>query len=642
MVGFTKRPINERHLKSSFEITQWLDNTLLRIQKPGRYVGGELNQVVKEWDSIPIHIALAFPDIYDLGMPNLGLAILYDTVNKRTDSLAERAYSPWVDMETAMRHDQIPLYSLESHQPLAEFEIIGISLPYESLYTNALNLLDLAQIPIKTQERSIVHPLIIAGGHAATNPEPMAPFIDAFVIGDGEEVIHEVIDQFTDWKSKRETNAVLLESLAQIPGIYVPSLYTVHYKPGKKLQKITPIASSTPNRVIKRIAAILPPPITDFIVPSIDVVHNRISVEIMRGCTRGCRFCQAGMITRPVRERSMSEIVNSIEEAIKKTGYEEIALLSLSSSDYTHIRELVAEISQKFQNMHLTISLPSLRVESLSIDLLQKLMGSRQSSFTLAPEAGSDNLRASINKPIQSNALIDLAQDIYSRGWLTIKLYFMIGLPGETEEDVFSLIQLCKNVISKGRIIHGNKAALHVSVGTFIPKPHTPFQWEKLESMESIENKQQIIRHGLRQPGMKVNWPDYKSTLLEAWLSRGDRRISEVIEKAWKAGAKFDAWQDQYQYDLWIKAFHDCKIDPDQYVHRERNLDEYFPWDIIDVGVRKEFLVKDYQWSKQGKLRPDCRDHCYACGILTTYAAERTSDPEIDWKCPQREPDQEM
>lgn len=642
MVGFIKRPIDERRLKSSFEITQWLDNTLLRIQKPGRYVGGELNQVVKEWDSIPIHIALAFPDIYDLGMPNLGLAILYDTVNKRTDSLAERAYSPWVDMETAMRHDQIPLYSLESHRPLAEFDIIGISLPYESLYTNALNLLDLAQIPIRTQERSIVQPLIIAGGHASTNPEPMAPFIDAFVVGDGEEVIHQVIDQFIDWKTKKETKVALLESLVQIPGIYVPSLYTVHYRPGKKLHKITPIASTAPNRVIKRIAAVLPPPITDFIVPSIDVVHNRISVEIMRGCTRGCRFCQAGMITRPVRERSVSEIVNSIEQAIKNTGYEEIALLSLSSSDYTHIQELVAEISQKFQNMHLTISLPSLRVESLSIDLLQKLMGSRQSSFTLAPEAGSDNLRASINKPIQSDALIDLAQDIYSRGWLTIKLYFMIGLPGETEEDVSSLIQLCKNVISKGRKIHGNKAALHVSVGTFIPKPHTPFQWEKLESMESIENKQQIIRHGLRQPGMKVNWPDYKSTLLEGWLSRGDRRISEVIEKAWKAGAKFDAWQDQYQYDLWLKAFHDCQIDPDQYIHRERDLDEFFPWDIIDVGVRKEFLIKDYQWSKQGKVRPDCRDHCYACGILTTYASERTSISEIDWKCPQREPNQEM
>lgn len=642
MADFIKRPIKETRLKSSFEISQWLDNNLLGIQKPGRYAGGELNQVVKDWDSIPIHLALAFPDLYDLGMPNLGLAILYDTVNKRTDSLAERTYSPWVDMETAMRHDEIPLYSLESHRPLAEFDIIGISLPYESLYTNALNLLDLAQIPIKTSERSEEHPLIIAGGHATTNPEPMAPFIDAFVIGDGEEVIHQIIDQFIEWKRNKAFKTNLLECLSHIPGIYVPSLYTVNYKPDNTLQKITPTVSKVPNQVIKRIVTKLPPPMTDFIVPSIDVVHNRISIEIMRGCTRGCRFCQAGMITRPVRERSVPEIVKSIEIAIKNTGYEEIALLSLSSSDYTHIKELVAEISQKFIDMHLTISLPSLRVESLSVDLLQQLMSSRQSSFTLAPEAGSDKLRVTINKPIQSDALIELAQDIYSRGWLTIKLYFMIGLPGETEEDVYSLIQLCKNVLAVGRKIHGNRAALHVSVGTFIPKPHTPFQWEKLELMDSIERKQQLIRNGLRQPGIKVNWPDYKSTLLEGWLSRGDRRISEVIEKAWKNGAKFDAWQDQYQYDLWIKAFKDCKIEPDYYVYRERELDEFFPWDIINIGLRKEFLVKDYQWSKQAKLRPDCRERCHACGILTTYAAERPSNPEIDWKCPQSEPDLEM
>jgi radical SAM family uncharacterized protein len=626
-------------LNSPAEITTWLDQVLPSIQKPGRYYGGELNQVMKKWDDVDIHVALAFPDIYDLGMPNLGLAILYDSINKRPDALAERAYSPWLDMEAALRRDKIPLHSLESRHPLEDFEILGISLPYETLYTNALNLLDLSGLPVKSKDRLEIHPLIIAGGHAVTNPEPMAPFIDAFAIGDGEEIIHEIIDRIKFGKQNSVSRKELLISLAQISGVYIPIFYKPIYHLDGMLETIKPKFKSIPPRVQKRIIAKLPPPISDFIVPSIDIVHNRISVEIMRGCTRGCRFCHAGMITRPVRERSVEQIINSIETALNKTGYEEIALLSLSSSDYTHIQELVNEISSRFKGKHLTISLPSLRIESLSIDLLQKLIESRQSSFTLAPEAGSDNLRNRINKPIPERALLDLAYEIYSRGWLTIKLYFMIGLPGESEDDVRAVARICKAVISEGRKVHGNKASLHISIGTFVPKPHTPFQWEPLEKKETIEIKHQILRHELRLPGIKVSWPDQKNTLLESWLSRGDRRISEVIYKAWSLGAKFDAWQDHSRYEIWESAFSESKVDPDFSVHRRREEKEYFPWDIVDIGVKKSFLLQDNKWSQEGKPRPDCREHCYACGILPAYSSIRSLTPDAYWLCPHAEPD---
>lgn len=625
-------------MKSPHEILGWLDRILPSIQKPGRYYGGELNQVLKDWGETDLHIALAFPDIYDLGMPNLGLAILYDIINKRRDLFAERVYLPWLDMEAAMRKDQVPLYSLESKHPLIEFDILGITLPYESLYTNVLNLLDLAQIPLQSKDRGEGYPLIIAGGHAATNPEPMAPFIDAFVVGEGEEAIIEIIDAVKKAKKQKFTRIEILESLSHLDGIYVPAFYKPEYLEDGTLATIRPLKIELPNRIIKRVVAKLPAPITDFIVPSIDVVHNRIAMEIMRGCTRGCRFCQAGMITRPVRERAIPEILASLEAALKKTGYEEIALLSLSSSDYTHIRELVSEITRKFQNKHLTISLPSLRIESLSIDLLQQLTGSRQSSFTLAPEAGSDRLRKTINKFIPGETLIELAREIYGRGWLTIKLYFMIGLPGETEEDIFELIHLCRDVISEGKRIHGRKASLHINIGTFIPKPHTPFQWQSLEKSETIELKQRMLRDHLRQPGIKVNWPDHKNTMLEGWLSRGDRRIAEVILRAWEKGAKFDAWQDQFKFEVWESSFSECGLDPDFYVHRKRSLDEVFPWDIINIGVKKEFLVREYKWSQEGRLRPDCRDQCSACGILTTYASFRSMVGESNWKCPESEP----
>jgi radical SAM family uncharacterized protein len=622
-------------LLSPAEIQDRLERVLLSVQKPGRYVGGELNQVLKNWNEIQTHIALVFPDIYDIGVPNLGLAILYDTLNRRPDIWAERAYCPWLDMEAAMRSEQIPLYSLESKHPLAQFDIIALTLPYETLYTNTLNMLDLAQIPVRSADRTAVHPLVIAGGHAASNPEPMSAFIDAFIIGEGEEVIHEVVEAFQSWKASGMDRYRLLQSLARIPGVYCPALYTPHYFPDGTLARIDKLDDCAALPVTKRVVGQLPPPPTHFIVPSIDVVHNRIAVEIMRGCTRGCRFCHAGMIVRPVRERSVEEIVNALETALDNTGFEEIALLSLSSSDYTNILELVDAVSERFKNQRLTISLPSLRIESFSVDLMEKLKGSRQGGFTLAPEAATERMRNIINKPISSQALLDTAREIYSRGWLTIKLYFMIGHPSETLEDVQAIADLCKAVIAEGRKVAGNKVKLNAGVSTFVPNSHSPFQWVPCDTLEQIEAKQQLLRRELRGPGLKLNWTDGRETMLEAWLSRGDRRMSEVIYHAWQKGARFDAWQDKQNFNLWAEAFSEVGIDPAFYTHRARFIDEVFPWDHISVGVKKSFLVQDYQWSQESKLRIDCREQCFACGILPHFAQLRREHPGEGWKCPE-------
>jgi radical SAM family uncharacterized protein len=617
------------------EIQDRLEKVLLSVQKPGRYVGGELNHISKDWDAVQTHVALVFPDIYDIGLPNLGLAILYDLLNRRPDVWAERAYCPWLDMEEAMRREGIPAYSLESKHPLAQFDIIALTLPYETLYTNTLNLLDLAGIPLLSSERKGAHPLVIAGGHATYNPEPMSAFIDAFIIGEGEEVIHDVVDVYQAWKSSGESRTSLLQSLAAVPGIYVPTLYAPHYYPDGTLASMQKLDERAPLPVTKRIVAKLPPPPTHFIVPSVDVVHNRIAVEIMRGCTRGCRFCHAGMVVRPVRERPIDEIVNALEEALDNTGFEEIALLSLSSSDYTHILDLVKAVSERFKHQRLTISLPSLRIESFSIDLMDHLKGARQGGFTLAPEAATERMRNIINKPISSQALIDTAREIYSRGWLTIKLYFMIGHPSETLEDVQAIADLCKAVIAEGRKVAGKKVNLNAGVSTFVPKPHTPFQWVPCDTLEQIEAKQNLLKRELRGPGLKLNWTDGKETMLEAWLSRGDRRISDVIYRAWQKGATFDAWQDKQNYNLWGEAFAEVGLDPHFYTHRHRFIDEVFPWDHISAAVKKSFLVQDYQWSQENKLRIDCREQCFACGILPHFAQVRRENPGDGWKCPE-------
>jgi radical SAM family uncharacterized protein len=617
------------------QIQNRLDRILLKVTKPGRYVGGEFNTTVKDWDKARTRVALVFPDIYDIGISNVGLKILYDQVNQREDALAERAYAPWTDMEALMREQGIPLYSLETFHPLEAFDIIGLSLPYETLYTNTLNILDLAGIPVRSGERSEAHPIIIAGGHSAMNPEPMHAFIDAFAIGEGEEVIHDIIDAVRKSKAAGASRPETMRSLAKIPGVYVPLFYEVTYLDDGTIETVLPTIPEALPVVTKRMVAKLPPPPTKFIVPNIEVVHNRAPVEIMRGCTRGCRFCHAGMIARPVRERSVEEVVQAAEDAIRSTGFEELALMSLSSSDYTHIVELVTAIGEKFAGEHLSVSLPSLRIESVSIDLMEKLKDRRTSGFTLAPEAATERMRRIINKFIPDEDLINTTREIYARGWKTIKLYFMIGHPSETLQDVQAIADLCKRVLAEGRKAQGWQVKLNVGVSTFVPKPQTPFQWVSCDTPEQMRVKQALLKRELRDKNIKLTWTRPEDTLLEAWLSRGDRRISEVIYTAWKNGARFDAWNDQYHYETWIKAFAEHGLDPAFYTHRPRRTDEIFPWDHITAAVKKSYLFQDFRMSLEGEIRVDCRQHCFACGILPTFTGVRRENPGDYWKCPE-------
>ncbi len=628
------------------QIERKLDRILLKVQKPGRYVGGELNSIQKDWDAVQTRVALVFPDIYDIGVSNVGLKILYDQINQRDDALAERAYAPWLDMEALMRQHGIPLYTLESKRPLACFDLIGFTLPYETLYTNTLNVLDLAGIPIRSAERDETHPIIIAGGHSCMNPEPMHAFIDAFVIGEGEEVIHDIIEVLKRVKDQRSKandlrpstfgREALLRELAKIPGVYVPRFYQTFYLPDGTVSHIEPTLPDIPKVITKRIVAKLPPPPTKFIVPNVDIVHNRVSVEIMRGCTRGCRFCHAGMITRPVRERSVDEILQAAEEALRSTGFEELALLSLSSSDYTHVLELVTKVGEKFGGSHLKVSLPSLRIESVSIDLMERLKDRRSGGFTLAPEAATERMRRIINKFIPDEDIINTTREIYRRGWTTIKLYFMIGHPSETLEDVQAIADLCKRVLAEGRKVIGWKAKLHAGVSTFVPKSQTPFQWVSCDTPEQIRAKQELLKRELyRDKNIKLSLTDAEDSFLEAWLSRGDRRMAEVVYSAWKKGSKFDAWQEGKKYDAWMEAFAEHGLDPLFYTHRQRRTDEVFPWEHITAAVRKNFLFQDFRMSLEGEIRVDCRQNCFACGILPTFAGLRREHPGEGWKCPE-------
>jgi radical SAM family uncharacterized protein len=622
----------DTRLETPEQIERALQRILPRVQKPGRYTGGEYNEVVKDWREVDFRVALAFADIYDIGMCNLGLMTLYDIANKHRNLLAERTFCPWLDMEQEMRALGMPLFSLETKHPIRDFDLLGVSLPYEQLYTNALNLLDLAGIPIRSAERDASYPLVVAGGHACYNPEPMSPFIDVFVIGEGEEALLKIIGTLRAQRdADRDTQ---LRAIAQIEGCYVPRFYDVAYHADGTVASISPTVPEAPKRVLKTIVPVLPPPVTDFIVPFVETVHNRAPIEIMRGCTRGCRFCHAGMVTRPVRERPVEEILEAMERILESTGYEEISLLSLSSSDYRHVLELTERIGERFGGRGMDISLPSLRTETVSTQLMDNLGDSKRSGFTLAPEAATEKMRNIINKYVSHEELLETAREIFRRDWRTIKLYFMIGHPQETLEDVQAIADLSKGVLAEGRRFHNKKASVNAGVSTFIPKPHTPFQWEPMDSLESVREKIALLQREMRMHGLRLRWNEPLESYYEGFLARGDRRVANVIERAWRAGAKFDAWFEQFDMGTWEEAFAAEGLEMAFYTHRRRPLDEVFPWEHIDVAVTRRFLSEDYLMSQQGETRIDCRHQCFACGILPKMKDIRRETEPDAWECP--------
>jgi len=586
------------------------------VAKPARYTGGEWNSIVKDWDKTDIKIALSYPDIYEIGMSNMALPILYELLNSQPDVLTERVFAPWVDMAAVLRTNGIPLASLESKHPLKDFDIIGFSLGYELTYTNVLNMLHLAQIPVLAAERDDSHPIVIAGGTCALNPEPMADFIDFFVIGDGEEALLELLDCFRDWKRETTSKQQLLQQVATIPGIYVPSLYQVAYQADGLFKSITPTMPSAKPSIQRRIVNTLPPPVTKPVVPYIEVIHDRGAIEIQRGCSHGCRFCQAGIIYRPVRVRPQEEIIQGVEEIITNCGYNEVSLVSLCTNDYPEIDKLVASLIHRYQEQKLTLSLPSLRTDSSSVRLVNSLPSRRKIGLTFAPEAGSERLRQTINKSISEDDILQTATAAFAKGWSSFKLYFMLGLPTETLDDIQEIVQLVDKICSLGRKAKGQRPQLRVSVSTFVPKPHTPFQWVAQASQPELDVKHELLRQGLHRTRSRLSWPDPKVSLLEAALSRGDRRLGKVIYRAWELGSTFDAWDEHFNYENWLCAFAESGLEPGFYARRERPLDEPLPWAHIDVGVTTAFLKQEYQRALDGRETPDCRSKsCNACGL---------------------------
>ncbi|HHW48350.1 MAG TPA: TIGR03960 family B12-binding radical SAM protein [Clostridiaceae bacterium] len=596
------------------------DEILISVEKPSRYTGNEWNQVNKDLSGINIRFAFCFPDVYEVGMSHLGMRILYHLINERDDTYCERVFAPWVDMEQRMRENGIPLFALESKDSIKDFDFIGFTLQYEMSYTNILNMLDLAGVPIRSSDRTAGHPFVCAGGPCAYNPEPLADIIDFFVLGEGEEVINEVLDEYMKWKSSGSSREAFLDNISRIEGVYVPRFYKTEYNQDGTIAAIKPKDDRYPGKIRKRIIKDLNKVFypEKIIVPFTDIVHDRIMLELFRGCIRGCRFCQAGFIYRPVREKSAERLRGLAEKLVESTGYEEISLTSLSTSDYTQLQELTESLIDDMRRKKVNLSLPSLRVDSFSLELMEKAQEVRKSGLTFAPEAGTQRLRNVINKGVTEEDLLNSVSIAFEGGWSGVKLYFMIGLPTETYDDIDGIADLGNKVVKAymdtPKEKRGKGLRVTISTSSFVPKPFTPFQWEAQDTIEVLREKQKYLNSKIRSKYITYNWHDPELSFLEAVFARGDRKTGEVLIKAWEKGCKFDSWGEHFKFKEWLDAFDECGIDPAFYANRKRAMDEVFPWEHIDIGVSRKFLERENKRAYKGELTPNCRINCSGCG----------------------------
>ncbi|MCF6746668.1 TIGR03960 family B12-binding radical SAM protein [Blastococcus sp. KM273128] len=615
-----------------------LEPLLARIQKPIQYVGGELNAQTKPWESAEVHWALMYPDAYEVGLPNQGLMILYEVLNERPDALAERTYAVWPDLAALMREHDVPQFTVDGHRSVRDFDLLGVSFATELGYTNMLEALDLAGVPLHAVDRDETHPVVVAGGHAAFNPEPVADFVDCAVLGDGEQAVGDITDVVKAWKAQGRPGGreELLARLSRVDGVYVPRFYAFSYGPDGTIAAVARTRDDVPAKVGKRTVMDLDewPYPKQPLVPLAESVHERMSVEIFRGCTRGCRFCQAGMITRPVRERTITGIGSMVEQGLQATGYEEVGLLSLSSADHSEIGQVAKQLADRYEGTNTSLSLPSTRVDAFNVTLANELSrNGRRSGLTFAPEGGSERIRRVINKTVSKEDLVRTVTTAYANGWTQVKLYFMCGLPTETDEDVLEIAELAVEVIRAGREASGRKdIRCTVSIGGFVPKPHTPFQWAAQASAETIDHRLRVLRQAInadRRIGRSIGlrYHDGKPGVIEGLLSRGDRRVGRVIERVWREGGKFDGWSEHFSYDRWVAAAAEelaaFGVDLDWYTTRERTEHEILPWDHLDSGLDKEWLWEDWQEALSEEEVADCRwTPCYDCGVCPTMGTE--------------------